>query len=1144
MTVQVLINSVDYTARLLNEGGPIIHKNDVDAFGSINANDAAFDLDNSDDNWTINNIDSLEDLPVVIKINSVTQFTGFVDKPVLSVSKKMLTVRVMDGFKYLNKKKCLNYVFVNTSLYDILEWLISECGGVSSYNIENPNRTVTYIAFNSTETVKARLQEAVDSVGGSLWFDESGTLQFKAGFASTFSSTTVGSVTVSDLKDIQDLKWLPTQANKIVVTGRSKSITTKKEPVFTWSGVVPPEGWPDLKDENGDALPNEEWKALFDTPVHPDYVDAFADVEFEADSGLSLNETKYNSNFDIGRLKYPDHMFLQIDNSTAYDKNVSKLLIKARKVVETEYSATVQVGAGDTEKNISNEFISGENWASALANWLLEEWNNKFECTVPMSDFEKGVSWKVGDKINIIETSSGLSHRAWIRKIDIDYSKSSMTFVLRSDRASAFSYSNAPGTKTTGSNVPEETKIGDGSAPATPVWTSTPLTTFFIGGKTYIQVDWQANSESDLKGYEVAWSYDGSNWYNSGLTSETSLVIEVRAGVTVYAKVRAKDIEGFESSWTSSENITSAKDATIPDNLSSISAAGGYDLIYVSWVHTKPSDFSHYIVQRAPSPYSSWTEVAIVQSKEFIDKSAAAGTYYKYRVKAVDIYGNEAASWITSSSGVTCSSISSELLELDGRLSNLSFSDLLGYLNSGQIDDDTIIARMILAGEIKTLHMDVDEIVGNSAWFGKIVANHIATDAVTADKILAGSVTANKLEALLKIASGKAIQAGPDNDNYKMLPTGFERTKEFSAKVYAIEIALKAYFAYSGETLSPSVSFSTDGGSSWSSWYGGVTLFEDGTTTGQWQWLYLNSATIPKFATEVVGTALTNFKIKMRLYSNSGHVRVSTADIIINGSSAGKLDTQTEWANAKDASSSNVSQFDDGGEGYIRGTNTGLEYTYIQTSSSGFAIVQSTQNLSKVVPTILNSGEAFFDGTRLSQIVPFGLELEPSGYEVVLIPIQHELMKTSWTPDTHNYKIRLEYRKAQESPYGWFWLDFFMEEYSSDPNVYHGDSPQVTSTYQTMFSGGSTMIQAEVDVYHYGSFNVFKQKAWHQYSSAGARTIQAKVVSGVTTINWGDGSTMEIETAGGVRLKNMVEIRSAMAKKPIVGKVNWILFQT
>jgi hypothetical protein len=67
---------------------------------------------------------------------------------------------------------------------------------------------------------------------------------------------------------------------------------------------------------------------------------------------------------------------------------------------------------------------------------------------------------------------------------------------------------------------------------------------------------------------------------------------------------------------------------------------------------------------------------------------------------------------------------------------------------------------MILAGEIKTLHMDVDEIVGNSAWFGKIVANHIATDAVIADKILAGSVTANKLEATLDLSVGRKIVVG------------------------------------------------------------------------------------------------------------------------------------------------------------------------------------------------------------------------------------------------------------------------------------------------------------------------------------------------------------------------------------------------
>jgi hypothetical protein len=192
----------------------------------------------------------------------------------------------------------------------------------------------------------------------------------------------------------------------------------------------------------------------------------------------------------------------------------------------------------------------------------------------------------------------------------------------------------------------------------------------------------------------------------------------------------------------------------------------------------------------------------------------------------------------------------------------------------------------------------------------------------------------------------------------------------------------------------------------------------------------------------------------------------------------------------------------------------------------------------------IESGEVLFDGTETSKLVCFGLELAPSQYEVVLIPTQQEISKTTWTPDTHNYKMHLDCRKAQESPYGWFWLDYYVEEYSSNPNVYHDDSAELTSTYQTLFVGGSTMTSAEVSVFHWGNFNLFKQRAWHQYASAGARTVQAKVVSGITYINWGDGSVSEIDTFGAVHIRNIIEYRSASTTKPLTGKVNWILFQT
>jgi hypothetical protein len=531
--------------------------------------------------------------------------------------------------------------------------------------------------------------------------------------------------------------------------------------------------------------------------------------------------------------------------------------------------------------------------------------------------------------------------------------------------------------------------------------------------------------------------------------------------------------------------------------------------------------------------------VAIVQSKEFIDKSATAGTYYKYRVKAVDIYGNEAASWITTSSGVTCSSISSELLELDGRLSNLSFSDLLGYLNSGQIDDDTIIARMILAGEIKTLHMDVDEIVANSAWFGKIVANHIATNAITADKILAGEITANKLEALLKIASGKAIQAGPDNDNYSMLSTGFERTKEFPAKVYTVELKLRFLYLYSG--LGFYIKYAFYDKTAWDGYYSGTANFRIQATSGDentWQEITLRS-NMPEFFNwgyQAVGTSLEDFRIALLIESEQGF-KFSEADFFINGVHIGGLHTQSEWQNAENTLVSENTSYGPDDGGYMSCT------VYYQDLSTAFGISESPITLSKVVPTILRSGEVLFDGTETSKLVCFGLELEPSQYEIILIPNKYIVSKTDWTTDTHNYRLRVEHRKAETSPYGWFWVDYFIESYASDAEVSHGDSPLLTDTYQTMFTGGSTMVHASADVYHWGAFNVFKQQVWHTYPSPGARTVQAKD-DGSTTIDWGDGTTTTISTAGGVHLRNMTEYRTGMMRLPINGKVHWILFQT
>ncbi len=783
MSFQVNLNSVNISARIVS--GPIVHKNDV-LHGKISPNECSFDIDNTNLAYTISNLD-IEGQLVEVWINSVKQFTGYAEKPTLTRNGRTVHVQAFDKMKQLQKLKCADKMFIGSTADAILTWLVGTCGGIGSGSRNLDSIVVTtgagttqavvgYALYSIKDKLTDKLQEIVDSVGGTMWFDESGVLQFRAGFAATWSTSTVGTITVSKLKDIDSLQWLPSEGDRVIVKSKNRSVKTSKEPIFTWAGTVTSDGLPTGKDENGNAITDDQWRAKFDSPAIDvdDYATANAAKEF--DSGLTLNQTVYDANFDTGVLKYPDFMYLQIDNSAGTDKNVTKLVIEGKPVVENYLEVIYDAGSFDVEREVSNDLISSKVWASSLAKWLYENGNDKFEIVVPLADFSLGLGWSVGNKVNIVDASTGLSHRAWVREIDIDYRNRNMTVTLRSDRASAFVYTPPPGSTTgPGTNIPYEPAFGDGSAPATPAGLA--LSTFFSDGKTYVKATWSANTETDIKGYEVAWSYDGVNWYNSGLTSETSLVIEVKAGVTVYVKVKAKDIEGFESSWTSSQSITSAQDTTIPANLTSISAAGGFDIVYVYWNHSKPSDFSHYVVQRAPSPYSSWVEIAVVQSKEFIDKNVVAGTYYKYRVKAYDIYGNGSPSWITTSTGVTCSSISNELSILDGELStleselsNLQFSDIGGTITEVQISDDTVSAPKLKANSVEAAKIAagavIAEKIGASAvtteklYAGAVVAAKIATDAVEANHIKAGSVTANKLEATLDLSVGRKVVVG------------------------------------------------------------------------------------------------------------------------------------------------------------------------------------------------------------------------------------------------------------------------------------------------------------------------------------------------------------------------------------------------
>jgi hypothetical protein len=218
--------------------------------------------------------------------------------------------------------------------------------------------------------------------------------------------------------------------------------------------------------------------------------------------------------------------------------------------------------------------------------------------------------------------------------------------------------------------IPVLPEFGDGVAPATP--TGLSLSTFYREGKAYVKADWADNTETDLKGYELRWSYDNTNWINAGFVAASEQTFEVSPnGVvgsqyTVYVQVRAVDLEKLASAWATSTSISVSIDSTVPAAPASITAYSGVGLIYIRWSKVNDVDLNNYVLERRVQTsdggaWSGWSELVILKSTEYVDESVdyhiqnspEDSAYpnqwrkYTYRVKAVDHAGN-ASSYATS----------------------------------------------------------------------------------------------------------------------------------------------------------------------------------------------------------------------------------------------------------------------------------------------------------------------------------------------------------------------------------------------------------------------------------------------------------------------------------------------------------------
>ncbi|SHE48386.1 hypothetical protein SAMN02745164_00521 [Marinitoga hydrogenitolerans DSM 16785] len=249
--------------------------------------------------------------------------------------------------------------------------------------------------------------------------------------------------------------------------------------------------------------------------------------------------------------------------------------------------------------------------------------------------------------------------------------------------------------------VDDRTNFLDRAEPSAP--TNLALSTINENGLSFIKASWDANTETDLIGYELAWSYDGIDW-NYIKTSETLVKFEVAGNKTVYAKVRALDAEGKKSVWSAVQQITSAKDEMPPAIPTGLIATGLFQKIQLKWNENTEDDFKEYELQVATdNTFTLNVENIKISATNFVYAGNTNTTYY-FRIRAIDESGNISA-WSAAVSGTTAK-------VYDSDLESQRLTDAENAINQNATDIATLNNSTIpnLQTDIQNNRTDIDSL--------------------------------------------------------------------------------------------------------------------------------------------------------------------------------------------------------------------------------------------------------------------------------------------------------------------------------------------------------------------------------------------------------------------------------------------------
>ncbi|WP_282937182.1 fibronectin type III domain-containing protein [Paenibacillus sp. RC67] len=172
---------------------------------------------------------------------------------------------------------------------------------------------------------------------------------------------------------------------------------------------------------------------------------------------------------------------------------------------------------------------------------------------------------------------------------------------------------------------------GDKTPPAVPTGLQAQA------GDAQVGLSWKANSEADLKGYNVY----VNDALKATVTATTYAVIGLTNGTEYKFSVSAVDTNGNESAKTELTATPKAAqepgDTTPPAVPTGLQAQAGDAQVSLSWKANSDADFKEYKV------YVNDVLKTTLTATTYVVVGLTNGTEYKFSVSAVDISGNESA---------------------------------------------------------------------------------------------------------------------------------------------------------------------------------------------------------------------------------------------------------------------------------------------------------------------------------------------------------------------------------------------------------------------------------------------------------------------------------------------------------------------